>query len=135
MNWFAEQGLAVRFRCILIAQNQVDWHLHDGDRELGFYNFYYQTLHHWVLVFNRYAIFCDHKSNRLMSRLATLQRCLAYTNLSSTISGVQAVRSEESVLIQLTDVLTGAISAKFNGSLMPNSAKSVLVRHWAITSL
>ncbi|MBF0180657.1 MAG: DUF3800 domain-containing protein [Magnetococcales bacterium] len=129
LDWFVDQGPAVRFRCILIAQDQLDWHLHEGDRELGFYKFYYQMLHHWVLDFNRYIIFCDYKSNRLMNRLAILQRCLSYANLTSRISEVQAVRSEESVLIQLTDVLTGAISAKSNRSLQPNSAKSLLVRH------
>lgn len=127
IDWFVAQGLAVRFRCILISHDQLNWQMHEGDRELGFYKFYYQMLHHWILDFNCYSIFCDHKSNRVMNRLEALRRCLSYANLTSEVSQVQSVRSEESVLIQLTDVLTGAISAKFNHSLRSGSAKSALV--------
>ncbi|MBF0142306.1 MAG: DUF3800 domain-containing protein [Magnetococcales bacterium] len=128
VDWFADQGQDVRFRCICIRHDQLNWSLHGEDRELGFYKFYYQMLHHWILDFNRYAVFCDYKSNRVMSRLSTLKQCLSYANLTSEIAQVQAVRSEESVLIQLTDVLTGAVSAKFNQTLTPDSAKSALVR-------
>ncbi len=129
MDWFIDQGLSVRFRCILIPHNQVDWRLHSEDRELGFYKFYYQMLHHWIFDFNRYAVFCDYKSNRVMTRPETLRSCLSAANLSSEILRVQAVRSEESVLIQAADVLTGAVSAKFNGALIDGSAKSQLVGH------
>ncbi|MEO5378852.1 MAG: DUF3800 domain-containing protein [Magnetococcus sp. DMHC-6] len=128
IDWFIEQGLDVRFRCILIPHDQLNWQMHEGDRELGFYKFYYQMLHHWILDFNRYSVFCDYKSNRLMSRLETLKQCLSYTNLTSEILRVQTIRSEESVLIQLTDLLTGAVSAKFNQSLKLDSSKGALVQ-------
>lgn len=129
VDWFINQGLDLRFRCVLIQHNQVDWALHEGDKELGFYKFYYQMLHHWVGDFNRYAIFCDFKSNRLRSRLETLRQCLDRANLTSEIAQVQAVRSEESVLIQLADVLTGAVSSKMNATLVPGSTKAALVTH------
>ena len=42
---------------------------------------------------------------------------------------VQATRSEESVLIQMADVLVGAASARLNGSLVTGSAKHQLVEY------
>jgi hypothetical protein len=66
VDWFADQGQDIRFRCICIPHNQLNWSLHGEDRELGFYKFYYQMLHHWILDFNRYAVFCDYKSNRVI---------------------------------------------------------------------
>ncbi len=128
-QWFMEMGDRLRFRCIAVEQEKVNLiHYHDNDQELGFYKFYYQLIHHWVLDFNEYSIFCDYKSNRRRDRLPVLQRCLGNSNLSSTISNVQAVKSEESVLIQLADLLTGAASARLNNRLAPSSAKMEFVR-------
>ncbi len=102
---------------------------HNNDQELGFYKFYYQMLHHWILNCNQYSVFCDFKSNRVGTRLSELQRCLANANLSSEVVNVQAVRSKESVLIQTADVLTGIAAAKLNNKLRVGSAKWELVLH------
>ena len=83
-------------------------------------------LRHWLDDFNDYAIFCDCKRNRDPQRLKVLQRCLDASILSSTVSRIQAVRSNESVLIQLANVLTGIASARLNSSLRTISAKNVL---------
>lgn len=128
-DWFAAQGERLRFRCIAVEHEKVNLlRFHDNDQELGFYKFYYQMLHHWILDFNEYAVFCDFKQNRLRNRLHMLQHCLDLANLSSLITNVQSVRSEESVLIQLTDVLTGAVAARLNKSLHPGSAKEAAVQ-------
>ena len=129
VSWFCEQGENLRFRCIAVAHCKVNLlHYHQNDQELGFYKFYYQLLHHWILDFNEYSVFCDFKSNRRRDRLEVLQKCLAWSNLSSTISNVQAVRSDESVLIQLVDTLTGAAAARLNQKVKKNSAKEAVIR-------
>jgi len=128
VSWFMDQDDQLRFRCIAVDHSQVDLALHhNDDQELGFYKFYYQMLHHWILDFNCYSIFCDFKQNREPDRLAVLQRCLSYSNLSSSIERVQAIRSRESVLLQLTDVLTGIASARLNNILTRDTAKFDLV--------
>lgn len=128
IDWFYAMGDALRFRCIVVDREQVDLELyHQNDGELGFYKFYYQMLHQWILDFNRYSIFCDFKTNREPDRLHVLQKCLDCTNLSSSIDRVQSIRSKESVLLQLTDVLTGMASARMNEVLNPNTAKFDLV--------
>lgn len=128
VEWFCAKGDRLRFRCIAVEQQKIDLvKFHDGDQELGFYKFYYEMLHQWILDFNEYAVFCDFKRNRARDRLHVLQRCLSSTNLSSVITSVQAIPSEESVLIQLTDILTGVAAARLNDILTAGSAKTDLV--------
>lgn len=124
MGWFNAMAEQLRFRCIAVDRKDVDLKLyHDNDQELGFYKFYYQLIHHWILDFNEYSIFVDFKSNRRRERLSDLRKCLAFSNLSSTVERVQAIHSYESVLIQLTDVLTGAASCRLNNNLNTTGAK------------
>lgn len=125
VKWFHEQNDRLRFRCIAVDRDQVDLKLHhENDQELGFYKFYYQLLHHWILDCNEYAIFLDFKSNRRRDRLQVLRRCLDQSNLSSVVDKLQAVRSEESVLIQLADVLTGMAACRLNDQVRTGSAKA-----------
>lgn len=129
--WFLDCGDRLRFRCIAVDHQRVDLKLyHEDDQELGFYKFYYQLLHHWVLDFNDYDFFVDFKSNRRRDRLEVLRRCLDASNLSSRVCKVQAVRSEESVLIQLVDVLTGMAAYRLNGQVSETGAKFAVLDHF-----
>ena len=130
ITWFHEQGENLRFRCISIDRRQVNLiHFHRNDQELGFYKFYYQMIHHWIYPFNEYRIYCDYKHNRLRDRLHTLKNCLTNANLAAAITTVQSVRSSESVLLQLSDVLVGISSARLNSRLREGSAKKEVVLH------
>ncbi|NQT16161.1 MAG: DUF3800 domain-containing protein [Planctomycetes bacterium] len=129
VQWFMGVQDRLRFRCIAVEHEKVNLvRYHDSDQELGFYKFYYQVLHHWIVDFNEYVVFCDCKKNRDPKRLHILRRCLDASNLSSVVRSVQAVPSSESVLIQLADVLTGIAAARLNGRLRDGSAKAELVR-------
>ena len=130
IDLFVAMGDRLRFRCIAVDHEKVDLlRHHNNDQELGFYKFYYQMIHHWILDFNEYSIFCDFKSNRYGARMSELGRCLDYSNLSSEIINVQAIRSRESVLMQTADVLTGIAAARLNNNLNVGSAKWELVTH------
>jgi len=130
IDWFTSKRENLRFRCIAVDRDKVDlFRFHEADQELGFYKFYYQMLHQWILDFNEYSIFCDYKSNRVRTRLHELESYLDCANLSSVIGRVQAVRSPESVLLQTVDVLTGIAAAKLNDQLRPQGAKMALVNH------
>ena len=124
---FFGYGDDLRFRCIAVDRDQVNLALHEGDHELGFYKFYYQVLHHWILDFNSYSIFCDTKSNRERDRLHELGRVLGNANLSASIESVQALPSKQVVLIQMADLLLGAASSRMNNTLREGSAKEDLV--------
>jgi Protein of unknown function (DUF3800) len=105
----------IRFRLVLIEASKVD-HItfNNEDAELGFYKFYYQLLHHWIFDFNNYDIFLDLKINRNRGRLKELERVLDHSNLTSDVKQVQGLPSGQSLGIQLVDVLTGLVTAKFN---------------------
>lgn len=131
VDLYLQEGTQLRFRCLAVDHNDVNLKLyHEDDQELGFYKFYYQLLHHWILDFNSYQIFLDFKSTRRRDRLQTLQRCLTRSNLSSQIDTVQAVRSRESVLLQLADLLTGIAAYRLNAQETNTSAKTHLVKHF-----
>jgi hypothetical protein len=128
IGWFNAMGDQLRYRCIVVEHKQVDLKLyHNDDQELGFYKFYYQLLHHWIYDFNEYCFFVDYKANRNRNALSDLKRCLGSSNLSSVVKQVQAVHSRESVLIQLTDVLTGIAACRLNDFLRPDGAKFELL--------
>lgn len=128
IDLFMGYGMDMRFRCIAVDREQVNMGLHANDGELGFYKFYYQLLHHWILDRNEYHVFCDTKSNRDLNRLKDLKRCLGYANLSSSVTNVQALPSRQVSLIQLCDLLLGAASSRLNGTLNEGTAKEVIVK-------
>lgn len=117
----------LRFRVILIESKTVDnFRFNDKDAELGFYKFYYQLLHHWIFDFNSYDIFLDYKVNRDKGRLKRLKKVLYASNLTSEINQLQALPSHESVAIQLADVLTGLVAAKFNAEISSQAKKKLI---------
>jgi hypothetical protein len=131
VDWFCGKKEDLRFRCIGVDKAKVDLiHYHENDQELGFYKFYYQMLHHWISDFNEYSIFCDSKNNARRDRLHTLATCLINSNLSATIKRVQSIRSHESVLIQMSDFLTGMAASRLNNSLVVGSAREKILRHF-----
>jgi len=128
IDLFESYGMNLRFRCIAVDSEQVDMRWHDSDEELGFYKFYYQMLHHWILDFNEYRIFCDTKTNRDPKRLHVLQQCLSNANLSASIPQIQSLPSKQLVLIQLCDLLLGAASSRLNQTLRPGGIKEEIVK-------
>jgi hypothetical protein len=116
-----------RFRALVLPAEELDAvQFHMGDAELMFYKFYYQLLHHWILDSNTYRVFVDTKTNRVGGRLRKLQEVLSSANRLSIIEHVQALPSEEVDLLQLTDVLIGAVSYRFHRRTS-SSAKTAVV--------
>jgi hypothetical protein len=119
----------LRFRVILIESEKADTlKFHNGDIELSFYKFYYQLLHHWLFDNNRYNIFVDLKVNRNKGRLKELQKLLNEANRTSDVAQVQGLPSEQSLGIQLADVLTGLVSANFNQVISSPAKKALISR-------
>ncbi len=129
VDLFMSFGLDLRFRCVAVDRQAMDLGLHNGDAELGFYKFYYQVLHHWILDRNEYTVFCDLKQNRDRMRLHTLRRVLNNTNRTSVIRNVQSLPSPEVAPLQLCDVLLGAASARVNDRNDLGAAKENLIAH------
>jgi uncharacterized protein (UPF0248 family) len=116
-----------RFRAIMVEAEKVNMiKFHNDDSELSFYKFYYQLLHHWILDFNDYSIFIDHKVNKDFSRIHKLKDVLSKANLFSSVENVQALPSHELVGIQLADLLMGALNGKVNGKTTSEAKHTVI---------
>ena len=129
VDLFFSFGMQSRFKAIGIDPKQINWAMHGNDRELGFYKFYYLLLKQWLHDFNEYSIYCDSKVNRDLSRLNKLHEILENANWNANIKRVQALPSNEVVLIQLADLFLGATSAKMNNTIQTNKAKLNLINH------
>ncbi|MCF7920528.1 MAG: DUF3800 domain-containing protein [Candidatus Cloacimonetes bacterium] len=130
VSLFFSYGNELIFRCIVINTDKINLDIyHEGDAELGFYKFYYQLLNKWICDFKAYSIFTDIKTNRRKNRINELEQVLKNSHILSSIESVQAINSKESSLLQMADVLLGAVSANFNQTLTPNSAKRELIAY------
>ena len=107
----------LRFRAICIKSSNVN---HDrfnaGSGELGFYKFYFQLIHHWMIMGNSYQVFVDYKTNGYQYRVQELGIILSNAS-TAELEQIQALPSEQSAMIQLADVLTGAVASAFNDNL------------------
>ena len=118
----------IRFRAIIIESKSIDNDRYNhSDGELGFYKFYYQLLNKWLYPGNEYSLFLDYKVNGYRQRLHELHRILNNAVMANVMN-VQALPSNESVLIQMADILTGVVSAKFNGEVT-SEAKLALIAY------
>jgi len=121
-----------RFRVIVVDQMKFDPERHGGDRELGFYKFYYELLVHWLEPGNEYLILLDFKQNQSAQRYHDLRAALTHRlKGNAQILDLTVIDSRETPLVQLCDLLTGAVAAAWCGSLRSGSAKEELVKHIA----
>jgi hypothetical protein len=128
---FAEHA-DLRFRAIIVDHKAVDYtQFHRGDEELGFYSFYYHMLVKWIHPDTSYIIILDHKINAKRGRYSALEARLRQSApVTSEIRMVTVADSMESRLAQLADVLTGAVTAAWSGTLK-DSPKGVLQEYIA----
>jgi hypothetical protein len=109
--FFSQEDL--RFRIIIVDQPKVKIAtFHGGDRELGFYKFYYEMLEKWIFPGNRYLVLLDFKKNKGADRYSSLRRYLELkTKGRAWIDDLTVIDSYQSHLAQLCDVLTGVVAA------------------------
>ena len=127
--FFLPENDDIYFRCVVIDALEVDnEQFNDSDQELGYYKFYYQLLHNWLIASNEYYIFTDFKTNKDRCRLNELKRITNLGMYEDRIKLIQAIDSRESVILQLQNILMGTVAYKFNfGSNGQSEAKKELV--------
>lgn len=104
------------FRTVVIDASKVMNSVFNGDdQELGYYKFYYQLLYHWLNTANCYRVYTDQKTNRDKKRLKELRRIVNVSfKTVNPIESIQAIDSSESVILQMQNVLMGAVGYKYN---------------------
>lgn len=118
------------FRTVVIDATEVDNETFNrNDHELGYYKFYYQLLYHWIDPSKYYYVFTDYKTNKDNTRLNSLKKILNNACHLPCVKIVQPINSKESLLLQLQNVLMGAVGYKFNyGTTGESLAKQDLVK-------
>ncbi|MGB4438437.1 MAG: DUF3800 domain-containing protein [Sedimentibacter sp.] len=129
IDLFFNHEREINFRTVIIDAVEIDNDtFNESDHELGYYKFYYQLLYHWINRKDTYFIFTDYKTNKDKSRLKLLKDVLNRACNSPCAEIIQAINSKESLILQLQNVLMGAVGYKYNyGTAGKSSAKQAVV--------
>lgn len=134
IDLFFEFEEEVLFRTVVINSVDVDNKMfNNNDAELGYYKFYYQLIYHWIELTGDsqsiYYIYTDFKTNKVNNRLEVMRGLLNMVCISS-IKLIQAINSKESEILQMQNILMGAVGYKYNfGKYGKSKAKMEIVRH------
>lgn len=110
----------VTFKCIVIDTHIVKWKTYHGnDKDLGFYKFYYQVISRNLHPNNLYWLYPDDRQNRHADSLSLLQYHVNqyWRDRGARYNMLQAVEPRDSKnddLLQLADIILGAIASEWN---------------------
>lgn len=97
----------LQFRAVVVEKSQIK--INEGETFDDFYyKMYYQLLFHKMNMEHAYYIYLDIKDTLSAKKVKRLKQILNITY--TTIREVQNIRSEESLLMQITDLLMGAVT-------------------------
>ncbi len=121
----------LRFRCV-IAPGKTKLNLKEFSLTYNdwYYRIYYLLLKEIVSVDSEYIIYMDIKDTlggEKVKKLKEVLNNLLFAFYNDVIKKIQLVRSEEIEIIQLTDILIGAVSYINRDLKVKNNAKSVLL--------
>lgn len=102
----------LHFRAVISYKTKLDHKSHKQTHEDWYYKQYYQLIHPLLTSKDHYNIYLDIKDTRGPWKRDHLRGVLAnkmYDYDGKIIKGIQAIRSEEVELLQLADLLLGAL--------------------------
>lgn len=110
LDYFFATDLA--FRSIIVRKDQIDQGVPDFTYNNFYFNMYHELICHKLNPEYTYNIFLDIKDTRSQSKLHTLNKAL---NIHGNIRRIQFIKSHESFLMQLADLMMGAINYYLRG--------------------
>lgn len=129
IDFFVHEA-ALSFRAVVIKDKSNLDHAkyNEGSHDLWYYKAYYYLLDAIICYNNEYTIYLDIKDTRGGPKVAKLREVLCYNIYDfkkDVIKGIFQIRSHESEILQLTDLIMGAIGYYHNGHhQMPTSSKA-----------
>lgn len=130
MDYFFDDD-DLHFRALVVPDKSTLHHdLYHQDHDTWYFKMYFSLLKVVLNPDDRYRIYLDIKDTRSAVKVAKLHDVLCNATWDfdrRLLERVQTVRSHEVALLQLTDLLVGAISYA-NRNLSDNAGKAALVR-------
>lgn len=121
----------LRFRGLIVPDKSILKHGEfDQAHDDWYYKMYYTMLNRIFVAPHKYRIYLDIKDTRGGSRTSKLHEVLANSLFDfdrESVERVQQVRSHGSEILQMTDLLIGALTYA-NRGLSESTAKTVLVK-------
>ena len=103
----------LQFRAIVVPKDKINNKDFEQSYDDFYYKMYFQLLNHKMNMENKYNIYLDIKDTLSANKVRKLKSIL---NIKySSIKNLQNIHSHESLLMQLTDVLMGAITYHLRG--------------------
>jgi len=114
IDFFMENDIG--FKCIVVDKSKIDNEKYnDGDSELGFYKFYYLMLKDSMETDYAYHIYLDWQQNKEQHRFSDLKFYLQRKlEGKAKIACLEPVTSTNQPLIELADLLMGAVGYQYN---------------------
>lgn len=103
----------LQFRAIVVDKGKVNNREHNQNFDDFYYKMYYQLIHHKINMEHQHNIYLDIKDTLSAGKVNKLKEIL---NINyNSIRTLQNIHSHESLLMQLTDLLMGAITYHLRG--------------------
>jgi len=99
----------LNFRAVIVDKLKIDENRAEFTYDDFYFRMYYQLLHHKINLEYNYNIYLDIKDTRSNKKLMKLRDILKW---NASIRSFQFIRSHESSLMQMTDLIMGAINYK-----------------------
>ena len=130
VDFFFDQD-ALRFRALLVPdKSKLDHDAFEQDHDTWYYKMYFSMLKAIITPDDRFRVYLDIKDTRSADKMRKLHEVLCYNIHDfnrNVIERVQTVRSHEVELLQLADLLIGAVQYAARAPL-GGGAKDQLVR-------
>lgn len=115
----------LQFRAVGIEKSQIDNEAFDQTYDDFYYKMYYYLLNHNLNSLYNYNVYLDIKDSLSAFKVNKLKEIL--NTKFGVFRNVQNIRSHESILLQMADLIMGAISYYHNNKEKKNSAKLKLI--------
>ena len=129
INYFFDDD-DLHFRVLVVDnKDDMDCKAYNRTPDETYYVFYFEMLKNIIAPGNRYRVYLDIKDTRSKSKVKKLKEILnnnSYAFSQRTIETLQVVRSHEIEMMQITDILIGAVSYTCRG-LANTDAKNELI--------
>ncbi len=131
INFFLDRNVNLSFRAIIINKNKLNHKQFKQTHEDFYYKMYQYLLSYKIHPLMSNKIYIDQKDTHNSQRIKSLSNILKkkfYDYDNNKILPIQVIKSHEIQIMQLTDILTGALSYELNNKEKINEGKVRVIK-------